>query len=259
VLCKKLSERLDDDPIMRMTFLEEVRGEVEKDGLNKHLYERIWDLVSGKDVEFDFYFANSDIYEFVVSDSIEIKQGHETIVDDLMPTNTGKEVIMSEGIKSCLNELKNAEEVGRKLSKLEVYYTVNNEEKPRSQGSLIEHLHGELKTKIDDDTGEKLYFFLKKKWYYINESLVETVDNYIEKHIYDSGQYWFKKFNKQKLRKSYKKKNKESKREYLEKEYNESHEECSGVIVADCVFFNSKEKVELCDLMKIDKKTEEVE
>jgi uncharacterized protein (TIGR04141 family) len=258
-LCDRLNKRLDDDPIMTMTFLEEVRKKQEIKELNEQLYERIRDLASGKDVEFDFYFTSRDIYEFVVSDSIEIKFGGKTIVGDLMPTNTGKEVIMSEGVKGCLNKLKNVEEVGLILSKLKVYFTVNNEEESISQGSLIEHLHGELKAKIDGNMGERLYFYLNGKWYYINEDLVETVNNYVEKYVYYTGKHWLKKFNEQKLRRSYKKKNKENQREYLEKEYNESHEDCSGVIVADCVFYDGKEKVELCDLMKIDDENGDVE
>jgi uncharacterized protein (TIGR04141 family) len=242
-LCKSLAKLLDQEPLMILNDISEVNDEKKSEQLDLVLAQKIWDYSTGKDVEVDLDFTHRNIFKFLYAERIEITEADHTIATDIIPTMPVSEILIA--TKSCFINCLDHNQILEKLNTIRVNSYNDSESKPLTKGSLKDHLHGEL------DLDGKKYFLINGRWLKLASDMEDSLNNTIKGSFSDTSSDWVNiPYNLQNLRNSFNKRKPDQNGIQYEEEYNRLYLDLDNVVVLDRVYYDGKQKVEICDLMR---------
>lgn len=252
VLCHKLRDRLNEPNKMNLNDIEEESDESTIARLEHTLFEMIREVASGKRGGSEFDFVNKDLFDFITSEALCIRKGGDDLMRGLSPTISAADILI--GLRSEIDGCADDDEMKTLLSKIKVISYNESIKTPVTKGDLREHLHGEV------STHNGVWFLINGKWLKLTRDISTELNAYIDNNFPNVTQEWMEKpYNIQSLKKIYAnwkqvKLSSLSTKSHIpyEQVYNMQYFGCQNTLVLDRVFYDTIEKVELCDIMKIE-------
>jgi uncharacterized protein (TIGR04141 family) len=183
-MIKKIKEVYETNPTeeerILFSFLNSVKPVRDKElinSLSKQLIEKAFlYLKSRKNNSFDYDFCHKNYEKFNSASEFIVKKG-KTQLWSWKHIDNAAQILDIGGGWFNLNDLDEFSEDF--TERIRIIAKGGKKEEDNTEGSIYEHLHGEL---VDKNT-DKIYFFIDKRWYFVDDNFLETLETDFSRYV----------------------------------------------------------------------------